>query len=120
MAKWPGFKVLGAPESITIDGFSGKLIGLAFTKKATSCPTSSIWLTPSGTEIDSYPMVGDPSRPAQFRILDVNGQLLGIRTTDYPEVSPVEADQGVKPDPTRHAADQLALRKIVASIETTK
>jgi hypothetical protein len=117
MAKWPGFKALGTPGSITIDGYSGKLIGLAYTKKAGTCPSSALWLTPSGAEMDSYPMIDDPSRPAQFRILDVGGKLLGIRTTDYPEPSPFELEQGVARDPHRHVQDQTALRSIVESIQ---
>jgi hypothetical protein len=119
MARWPGFGTLGAAESIAIDGYSGKLIGLAYTRKASSCPISALWLTPSGVEMDSYPMVENPSRPAQFRILDVGGKLLGIRTTDYPEPSPFEIEQGVTPDPHRHVQDQTALRSIVESIQIT-
>jgi hypothetical protein len=61
-------------------------------------------------------MIASPSRPAQFRIIDVGGQILAIRTTDYPEPSPYELSQGVAADPTRHAADQVALEKIVESI----
>jgi len=52
-------------------------------------------------------------------ILDVNGTLLGIRTTDYPEASPFESEQGVRPDPTRHVADQVQLRAMVNSIRIT-
>ena len=120
MDSWPGFSATGRPHPITIDGFSGQAIELAFTKKAASCSNSYIWTTPSGGPIDAYPMVAEPSRPAQFRILDVNGQLLGIRTTDYPDISPFEAEQGVKADPKRHVADQVALRAMVDSIEIAR
>ena len=51
---------------------------------------------------------------------DVNGQLVGIRTTDYPDISPFEAEQGVKADPKRHVADQVALRAMVDSIEIAR
>jgi hypothetical protein len=118
IGSWPGFTTTTRPESISIDGFSGKLIELTSAKDPSRC-AGSIWTTPSGTPIDAYPMVATPSRPAQFRILDVNGKLLGIRTTDYPDVSPFESEQGVRPDPKRHVDDQEQLRAMVSSIQIT-
>ena len=118
MASWPGFNAT-TPEAISVDGFQGKLIELRFTKNVESCSPSWVWTTPSSTPIDTYPMVSDPSRPAQFRILNVNGTLLGIRTTDYPDASPFETEQGVRPDPKRHIDDQVQLRAMVESIRIT-
>ena len=39
-----------------------------------------------------------------------------IRTTDFPETSPYEVEQGVAPDPTRHVDDQVELHQILDSI----
>ena len=57
------------------------------------------------------------SIPAGSRIVDVGGELLVIRTTDFPGPSPLRARQGVAPDPTRHAADQVEMQAIVDSIQ---
>jgi hypothetical protein len=119
MDRWPGFTLSGRPAPIAIDEFSGKRIELRFTGKPIDCPVSAVLRTPLGAAIDAYPMVADPSRPAQFWILDLNGTLLAIRTTDYPDVSPFEAEQGVRPNPKRHAADQLALQAMLDSIKIT-
>ena len=40
-----------------------------------------------------------------------------IRTTDFADPSPHELNQGVKPDPTRHAADQVEQQDIIDSIQ---
>jgi hypothetical protein len=52
----------------------------------------------------------------QFRILDVGGEILAIRISDFPQPSPFEVRQGIAPDPGRHRAEQQTLRDIVASI----
>jgi hypothetical protein len=57
--------------------------------------------------------------PAQFIVLDVNGELLVLRMTDFPETSPNEVRGGIPSDPVRHVADQATLHAIVASIRTT-
>ena len=63
----------------------------------------------------------DAGRPraGTFRIVDVNGTLLVIRTTDFPDTSPNELAQGIPDDPTRHAADQVAMQQILDSIRIT-
>jgi hypothetical protein len=119
MARWPGFTATTTPRPVAIGGVAGEMIGLTYTNDPLKCSVATIWTTPSGTPIDAYPMVADPSRPAQFRILDVRGSLLAIRTTDYPELSPFEIEQGVRADPNRHVADELALRAMVNSIQFT-
>jgi len=58
-------------------------------------------------------------RPAQLRLFDINGSLLIIMTTDFPETSPFEIGAGASPDPTLHAGDQPELRAIVDSIRFT-
>ena len=55
-------------------------------------------------------------RPAQFRIVDVDGHLIVVRTTDFPGASTYEVSQGLDPDAPVHAADQVELGAIVDSI----
>ncbi len=45
-------------------------------------------------------------RPAQFRIVDVDGHLVVVRTTDFPGPSTYEVSQGLDPDSPLHAADR--------------
>ena len=93
------------------------MVELSFTGDTAHCPSGQLWTTPSGMAVDAYPMVGDPTtRPAQLSVFEVGGKLLIIRATDYAGPSPFEVSQGVKNDPTRHAADQLALRSMLSSI----
>ena len=116
MQRWPGFSV-GTPQPISMGGYDGFLVEITSTKDSTACPTAALWETPSGTAIDGYPMVAQSAtRPAQFRILEIGGQLLIIRTTDFPGQSPFEETQSIAPDATRHAADQPALRAILDSL----
>ncbi len=53
----------------------------------------------------------------RFDSWDVNGTPVVIRTTDYPETSPFETQQGVAQDATRHKADQVELHRMLDSIE---
>ena len=46
--------------------------------------------------------------------------VLAIRTTDFPDPTPTEISQGVKPDPVRHAADQKTLHAILESLQLGK
>ncbi len=117
MTKWPGFKAT-APTPITVDGFSGKLIELTSTLTTATCPSPVLWTTPQGYDLDAYPVVTADKTPhtGRYRIVDVNGTLLVIRTTDFPETAPNEAAQGVALDPTRHASDQVELHQMVDSI----
>jgi hypothetical protein len=120
MAGWPGFAGT-APTRITVDGFDGRLVELSSTRRTADCPASALWVTTSGTMVDAYPMVNQSStRPAQYRIVEIgSGSFLIIRATDYAQTSPFEEEQGVKPDPTRHANDQPGLRAILNSIRIT-
>jgi hypothetical protein len=117
MSSWPGLKSTAA-TTITVDGHPARLIELTPTKTFASCPSAALWITKDGTKVDAYPMIAAPSgRKAQFRIVDVgNGGVLILRTTDYPQSSPFEESEGLKPDPKRHTADQIELRAIVDSI----
>jgi hypothetical protein len=120
MSRWPGFEAT-APTPIVVDGFSGQLIELTTSRTSKSCPLQMLWTTPEGWRVDGYPIVNPTGtrHTDQFRIVDVNGTLLVIRTTDFPETTPYEEEQGVAPDPTRHADDQVALHQILDSIKIT-
>jgi hypothetical protein len=115
MARWPGFSVT-TPQAIVIDGFRGALIEVSSTRSPGDCPSAVLWTTAGGHTVDGYPMVASTHPVAQFRILDIGGSLVVIRTTDFPETSPNELAGGLALDPRRHALDQAALRQIVASI----
>ena len=114
MKGWPGFEV-GAPRSITLGGASGKQVAVTSTKTSTECPNPVIWQTPEGTGFNGYPEVGAKPKgyTAQFMVLDVAGEVLAIRTTDFPQTTQTEMDQGIAPDPKRHVADQKTLHAIL-------
>jgi hypothetical protein len=121
MRAWPGFAAT-TPAPTVVGGYSGQLVELTSTRTATDCPNGSIWTIPQGGSVDAYPMVGvrGKSRTGTFRIVDINGTLLVIRTTDFPDTSPNELSNGVPDNPTRHAADQVALQRILDSIAITR
>ena len=120
MSRWPGFEAT-APAPIVVSGYSGQLVELTSTRTVTDCPNGSAWTIPQGGSVDGYPMVGTSgkARAGTFRIVDVIGTLLVIRTTDFPDTSPNELAQGIPDDPTRHAADQVAMQQILDSIRIT-
>lgn len=117
MGTWPGFAVTD-PVAITFAGASGVQVDVSATKDLGTCSTPATWSTADGTWIDGYPMVSDAStsEPATFRILDVDGELLIIRTPASIGTSPYEAGQGVAADPERHAADLIEMEAILDSI----
>jgi hypothetical protein len=117
MTSWPAFEV-SPPRAISLGGAPGKQIAVTYTRTTAECPSAVIWRTPQGTPIDGYPMVAEqPKRyTGQFLILDVHGETLVIRTSDFPQTSPFEISQGIAPDPGRHRADQQALHDILDSI----
>lgn len=123
IAAWPGFESSEPVEvvvngEIRADATSGLLVEVTSSWTEAECPSPVIWLTPAGSPVDAYPMVGAPDvrRAATFRILEVGDQLVSIRTTDFGDPSPHEVSQGAAPDPDRHAADQVELQAIVDSI----
>jgi hypothetical protein len=117
MSRWPGFETT-APANSVVGGFSGQLVKLTSTRTVTDCPNGSVWTIPQGASVDAYPMVGvrGKARAGTYRIVDVNGTLLIIMTTDFPDTSPNELSNGIPDDPTRHAANQAAMQKILDSI----
>ncbi len=120
MRAWPGFTAT-APARIVVGGYNGQLVELSSTLKPAACPNPVLWTTKHSATIDAYPLVTKDSVPhkVQYRILDVDGTPLVIRTTDFPETSPNEAEQGVGRDPTRHGQDQVELHEILNSIRVT-
>ncbi len=119
MATWPGFETT-TPEPISIDGAEGVVVALTSTMTSAQCPDSSImWKTAARGSHRHLPErpVGGQERPGRYHIVDVGGGLLVIRTTDFAGPSPHELGQGVAPDPTRHAADQVEMQAIVDSIQ---
>jgi len=118
MRSWPGFQatVPGAPT--VVSGYSEQLVELTSTRNATDCPNGSVWTIPQGGNVDAYPMVGaiGKARTGTYRIVDVGGTLLVIMATDFPDTSPNELGQGIPDDRSRHAADQVALHRILDSI----
>jgi hypothetical protein len=119
MATWPGFTVT-EPVAIALAGAPGVQVDVSATGDLGSCVTPATWSTDLGTWIDAYPMA-DPSaaasQPATFRILDLGGELLVVRTQTTLATSPHEAVQGVAPDPGRHAAHKVQQDAILVSIQ---
>lgn len=119
MATWPGFAVT-EPVAITLAGAPGVQVDVSATGDLGACVDPATWSTDIGMWIDAYPMA-DPDaaarQPATFRILDVGGELLVVRTQATLAISPHEASQGVAPDPDRHAAHKVQQDAILASIQ---
>ena len=121
LSAWPGFAAT-APVPTVVSGYSGQLIKLTSTRTMADCPNESAWTIPQGGgRVDAYPMVGAPgkARPGTLRIVDVNGKILVIRTTDFPDTSPNELANRIPDNPTRHAADQVVMQQILDSIRIT-
>ena len=117
----PGFEA-GQPRPITIGGAQGQVVALTSSETVTVCPLAVLWKTPQGTALDGYPMIARKAGPytGQFYVLDVGGELLVIRTSDFPQVSPFEVEQGLPPEPERHRSDQQSLHAILDSIRITE
>jgi hypothetical protein len=117
MAEWSGFDV-AEPEPVTIGGAPGVRFEVNTTEAFEACPSSVLWTTGLGTPVDDYPMSGGgPGEfPGTFHVLDVGDDLLIIRTMEFAGESPVEREQGVDPDPERHADDLVEQQAILDSI----
>ena len=114
--RWPGFQV-GSQQPISIGGYGGLFVEVTSTQTGHTLPdvrgAGDVRRQRDRRLSDVRPA---DDRPGQFRILEIAGKLLIIRTTDFPQESPFEVSQGVAPDPTRHAADQVALHAILDSL----
>jgi hypothetical protein len=123
MTNWPGFDVT-PPEAVTLDGVSGIRVRVTSTKDAEECPASVLLLATNGaqkTQFTAYPMINDAGvpYPADFRIFEINGTLVAIRTMGLVQTSPFEESIGIPRDPDRHAADQVELNTILDSIQVS-
>ncbi len=116
MSSWPGFEITES-SAITVDGFAGRMIKVRSNLDHASCPITKMWTSSdSGYSEDGYGLVGSPGHLMTYRLLQVGQSVLVIRTTDFPETSPFELEQGVPESADRHAADQLQLQAMVDSI----
>lgn len=117
MRAWPGFDV-SAATPIEVHGNPGLLVKVTSTRSTADCEEQVAWTTPSGFAVDAYPMVGESGQPrtGSFRVVEVAGALIVIRSTEFSDASPHELTQGVTPDPSRHVVDLADLRTILESI----
>ncbi len=121
MATWPGFEVT-SPDLVEVGGIEGVQVRLTTTLEPADCMAPMLWETPSNTAIDAYPMLAeagvDPGavHPADLRIIELDGQMLAIRTMSSARTSPRERTQGIPDDPTRHEADMAAVQAMIDSI----
>jgi hypothetical protein len=120
MSAWPGFEVT-APEAMSIDGIGAQKVTVRSTRTEGTCLGGAMWWTPSGTAIPPYPMVVNESGsftdyPGEYRIFELDGQLVALMTTASARTSPFERYGGVAEDADRHAADLVALESIIDSI----
>jgi hypothetical protein len=117
MAAWPSFEST-QPAPITIDGRHGVSIQLVSATNPAGCLAGWTFRTPTGSVIDTYPMVNDRAvrYPTTFRIVDADGTLFVIRTPGTTQTSPFEESQGLPRDPNQHVTDQAELDAIVGSI----
>jgi hypothetical protein len=118
MRSWPGFEVSEA-QPIEIDGRAGQRVEVTSTRTGAGCDSASMWQTRGGIVADAYPMAGVAGHQATgtFRIFDVDGTPVVLRTLEFADPSPHELGQGVAPDPTRHAADLVELHEMIDSIQ---
>lgn len=101
-------------EDVTIGGYQGKRVEIATDRspclgRLFSTPTNFAFEIQRNRE-------AHPQPPEQFTFLDVEGTVLVIWTTDYPQTNYYEMDGGAEFDADYHADHQVALRGILESI----
>ena len=76
------------------------------------------WTSKLGKAYDGYPMTsGDPGAfTGRTWVVDVDGEPVLIRTTQFAGTSPHELDYGVADDPDRHTDDMADMQAIVESL----
>ncbi len=113
---WPGFPATSV-EDVTVSGYSGRRVEITPDEGAL-CDNPWLFTTPSSYEFGpSFP--GSDPVVNQSTLLDVEGSVLVIWTTDYPGTTIFEEDGGASPDPEAHVADQVVLHDILDSIVLT-
>lgn len=114
-SSWKAFPVRSV-EDVSVGGFSGQRVEI--TRAETTTCEGTLFDTPSGYD---FGPVFSSTEPIvnQFTLLDVEGSVLVIWTTDFPGTTSFEEDGGASPDPQAHVEDQAQLRAILDSIVIT-
>jgi hypothetical protein len=118
MTAWPGFEAtLSRP--VYGQAYPGVAITLLSGPRAEDCPDNLMFTTAASGPVDAYPLVNQQGRPheTEFRIFEIEGELLVVAAMNFPETSPFEEDNGVPFDPTRHVEHQVEMDAILDSIE---
>ena len=117
-SSWPGFEVT-EPEPIKNGEYNGVSLTLTSTMSSAECPSPVFWTTRNSFPVDAYPLVNDAGRAhtTEFRIFGIDGELLVIKSMNFPETSPYEEENGIPVDPVRHADDQVEMAAILDSIQ---
>jgi hypothetical protein len=116
MASWPNFSATPAAP-VTFDGTRGVVFDLTI-EASVGCPAEVLWTSTLGTSYDGYPMTaGDPGEfTGRYRVVDVDGDLVLMVTTEFAGTSPHELSQGVVNNPDRHTNDLPEMQAIVESL----
>lgn len=117
ISAWPGFTA-GAPEPISSGSSNGLRFTLSSTKTTADCPASIMWTTANSFVVDAYPVVNAQGRrhEVEFRVFEIDGELLTVMAMNFPETSPFEEDGGIPFDPQRHADHLVDMDAILDSI----
>ena len=103
-------------EDVTMGGYSGKRVEI--TRGETTTCEGPLFDTPSGYHFGPIFSITEP-RVNQFTLLDVEGSVLVIWTTDFPGTTKFEVDGGASPNLEAHLGDQVQLRDMLDSIVIT-
>jgi hypothetical protein len=115
LSSWEAFPVTKVND-VTLGGHSGKRVDI--TRSATVTCEATLFDTPSGYDFGPIFPSAEPI-VNQFTLLDVEGSVLVIWTTDFPATTSFEVAGGASPDPQAHVADQAQLHDILDSIVIT-
>jgi hypothetical protein len=115
-SSWTAFPATDVKD-VTLSGFSGKRVVITQDTNA-QCAVPVLFKTPSGYPFGPHFATSEPM-VNQFILLDVEGSVLAIWTTDYPGTSQFEENGGASPDPNAHVEDQVQLHSILDSIVLT-
>lgn len=111
-SSWPGFPATSV-EDVNVGGFSGKRVEITRDEGIDCEPV--LFYTPSQYSFLAHFASSEPL-VNQFTLLDVEGSVLVIWTTDFPGTTEFEVAGGAPPDPQGHAEDQVQLHEILESI----
>ena len=114
-SSWPGFPVTTV-EDATVGGYAGKRVEITRAED-TQC-SGPLFFTPADYAFEPIFSSSEPE-VNQFTLLDVEGSVLTVWTTDFPGTTLFEEDGGASPDPQAHLDDQVQLHGILDSIVIT-